>query len=176
MCAKHSFEIQSNCDRYRDARRIALVFCALSLPPAFYSNVSLKSNGRCNHPDRSLRNASGRTSSRATTIPWRLRCGEPIRWEDPYSRKESEPGSHTCPRSSLRLIVRCIEIEFRRDGFAFARVPIHPAKPRRVPEASSAGISTFAVYAYFTHSLEINSRTWPTLIRGLLDWSVKILS
>lgn len=169
--AKHLFEIQSNCNHHRAVYRARIL--RFISPLVFYSNVSLKSDERCNHPDRSLRNASGRTSSRATTIPWRLRCGEPIRWEDPYSRKESELDSHTC-RAHLFVSSSDALNRIRRDGFAFARVPIHPAKPRRVPEASSTGISTFCVYIF--HILLKSTReTWPTLIRGLLDWSMKVL-
>lgn len=102
--------------------------CVPSVSPlVFYSNVSLKSDERCNHPDRSLRNASGRSSSRATTIPRRLRCGEPIRREDPYSRKESDLDSHTC---RARLIVGCTEQNSQRWFCIRAR----PNPPR---EASS---------------------------------------
>lgn len=120
-------------------------------PLVFYSNVSLKSDERCNHPDRSLRNASGRSSSRATTIPWRLRCGEPIRREDPYSRKESDLDSHTC---RARLFVSSSDAlnRIRRDGFAFARVPIHPAKRPRSTVDGDIDFLCIATCTYFAFS------------------------
>lgn len=105
------------------------------------------------------------SSSRATTIPWRLRCGEPIRREDLYSRKESDLDSHTC-RARLFVSSSDASSGIRRDGFAFARVPIDLAKRPR----------SIATYMYiFRILLKSIRETWPTLIRGLLDWSVKIL-
>lgn len=164
--------------RCADARILCSLFLSISslyLFPRILFECLIKVAGeRCNHPDRSPRNASGRSSSRATTIPWRLRCGEPIRREDPYSREESDLDS----RTPAALFVSDALNRIRRDGFAFVRVSIHPARPRSRETSSNVvdggyqlSAHRYILYVFSLKStLEINATT---LIRGLLCCSIK---
>lgn len=159
---KYSSKIQGNCERSSSHRICSHSALSLSLsiylsisPLVFYSSVSLKSDERCNHPDRSPRIASGRSSSRATI----RRLAVAMRWTN------SLGGSHIRGKRAILTRAPAAPVSSSQmHWIEFAEMVLHLRESQFTPRSREASSNVvrdigFPRIATHTHlvSLEINS-------------------